>query len=374
MNKSKGKILFAGGGTGGHIYPALATIEMLQKLGDFKFLYVGAYGGIEKNIIAQEKLPFKEIWISGFQRYFTFRNILFPLKLLVSLVQSRKIIKSFKPQVVIGTGGYVSGPVVYTAAKMKIPCAIQEQDSHPGITTRLLSKYVDLIFVPNSEVIRHLKKHKEKIFVSGNPVRSSLKIIDKVKAFEFWGFNPEVPVILVFGGSQGAQSINQAFLAILPKLLKDRKLQIIWQVGFNNYSEMNSYAIAQLPNVKVVPYINKMNLAYSTADIIISRAGAITLAELSQAKKPCILIPYPLAAANHQEINARIIEKKGAASVVIEKNGFQNILLEKINLLLDDTNLIEEMRKKWDKFSRSDASEKIAKRIINLLDVIPQKN
>jgi UDP-N-acetylglucosamine--N-acetylmuramyl-(pentapeptide) pyrophosphoryl-undecaprenol N-acetylglucosamine transferase len=209
MKPDFAKIIFAGGGTGGHVYPALATMEALQQKGKFELLFIGGYHGIENQIIP-DGVNYKKIWISGFQRFFTVRNFLFPVKLLVSLFQSLLVLLKFKPNAVVGTGGYVSGPVVYTAAKMGIPTLIQEQDSYPGVTTRLLSRYSDIVCVPYQQVIQHIKKVKGEIVVTGVPVRHSLKIVTKQEAVLQWGLKADKPLIFIFGGSQGAHSINKA--------------------------------------------------------------------------------------------------------------------------------------------------------------------
>jgi UDP-N-acetylglucosamine--N-acetylmuramyl-(pentapeptide) pyrophosphoryl-undecaprenol N-acetylglucosamine transferase len=366
MDGDKLKILFTGGGTGGHVFPALATIETLMSMGDFQIFYVGGYQGIEKMLLPERKIPFGTIWISGFQRRFTLKNLVFPLKLGISLVQSRKILTSFNPQVVVGTGGYVTGPVVYMAARRGIPTLIQEQDSFPGVTTRLLAKYVNVICIADEDTKQWLKNVKGEIFLSGNPVRNSLRAIEKSQAVHSWGLDPALPVLLIFGGSQGAKSLNKAFESIGPSLLKVNKVQFLWQVGEKNYPEFRAKSIYWHPNIKIVPFIDNIGMAYSAADIVVCRAGAITLAELSIMKKPCILVPYPFAAAKHQEINARAIEKKGAALVVLEETGFAEVLLKKITRLLNNPELQLTMKKKWEVLSRPDAAVKIAKKIIEL--------
>lgn len=368
MAESSGKILFAGGGTGGHIYPALATIEALSGMGIFEILYVGGYRGLENDIIPKKNIPYRSIWISGFHRRFTVQNILFPFKLVVSLMQSRKILRKFNPDVVVGTGGYVSGPVVYLAAKKGIPTLIQEQDSYPGVTTRLLAKQADRICVPYPEVGEFLPEYQEKIRVTGNPVRSSLKMVSKFRAAKQWGFDPQLPVIFVFGGSQGAQCINRAITSVAGNLIEKFNVQILWQTGPGNLQTVQSEEIVRQPGIKILPFIEEMNLAYSAADIIVSRAGAITLAELAIAQKPCILVPYPFAAAKHQEHNAKTIEEKGAALVVLEGDGFESRLLKNLKKLLSDEELRREMRKKWENLSRPDAARNISREIVDLME------
>ena len=362
-----GKIIFAGGGTGGHVYPALATMEALQQKGNFRLLFVGGYRGIENQIVPGS-YEFKKIWISGFQRFFTMRNILFPLKVLVSLFQSLFILLKFKPDAVVGTGGYVSGPIVYTAAKMGIPSLIQEQDSYPGVTTRLLARYSDMICVPYQEVLQHLKKVKGETIVTGVPIRRTLQLITKSEAVLHWGLKAEQPVIFIFGGSQGAQSINKVMKQIAPVLLQKYKVQLLWQTGKNNYPEVKEWSIARENGVKVLDYIQAMDLAYSAADLVISRAGAITLAELAMVQKPCVLIPYPLAAARHQEKNARTIATIGAAILVTEDEDLEGKLLTAVARLLDHPAEAAEMGKNWKQIYQPEAAEKIADQIIKLIE------
>lgn len=367
MNKLNGNILFAGGGTGGHIYPALATIEALREKGEFDILYVGGYRGLENKIVPENGIPFKKIWISGFQRFFTIKNAIFPVKLMVSLLQSWKILRQFKPLVVVGTGGYVSGPVVWLAARRGTPTLIQEQDSFPGVTTRLLAKFANVICVPYESVEGHLSKIAGKLLVAGNPVRKSLQLVDKKTAAKEWNLDPDRPVIFIFGGSQGAQSINEAIASLVTGFSGKYGAQVLWQVGSNNYERMKSSAVAGHPDVRILGYINSMNLAYSAADVIVSRAGAIALAELSHVGKPCVLVPYPFAAANHQEHNARTISEAGAALLVKEGERFVERLKEAVESILDDQEYAEKLAASWEKVRKLNAAETIAAEIIDLM-------
>ncbi len=367
MMSMPGKIIFAGGGTGGHVYPALACIETLQIRGDYEVLYVGGYRGIENKIVPEHHHRFKKIWISGFQRSLALKNILFPLKLIISLIQSVFILLKFKPAVVVGTGGYVSGPVVYSAAKMGIPTLIQEQDTFPGVTTRLLSRYCDIVCVPFEEVVPLISKVKGSVVVTGVPVRHSLQLPDKEVALEEWGFQAAMPVILIFGGSQGAQALNLAVSNIYEKIADKYPVQLLWQTGDKNYEEIGRWPIAEKSGVLIKNYIHSMEKAYAAADLIISRAGAITLAELSKVQKPCILVPYPYSAAHHQEKNAETIAKLGAAIVVKEGEDFEERLLNTVDRVLTDKKLATEMGEKWKSIYKPQASEKIVTEIIKLM-------
>ncbi|GAB4334880.1 MAG: undecaprenyldiphospho-muramoylpentapeptide beta-N-acetylglucosaminyltransferase [Calditrichia bacterium] len=366
MNAGRLKVLFAGGGTGGHIYPALATWQAVREMTDAEVLFIGGKSGMEKDLIPSEGLPFKSITVSGFHRYLTPRNLLFPFKLLAALWQSRKVIKEFQPQVVIGTGGYVSGPVVYTAAKKGIPTLIEEQDSYPGITTRLLARHADVICLAHADAEKHLTGVKGEVLVTGNPLRLNLKFRSREEAAAEWGFDPEKPIVLVFGGSSGARALNEAFSRIAPDIIRETAAQILWQSGKNQYDLYQLKPAAKLPGVKLVPYLNDMGLAYSAADVIISRAGAITLAELALAEKPAILVPYPAAAGNHQLHNAKTAENGGAALVVPEGERFFTNLNAAIIDLLNDAEKRARMGQAWKQFQKPDAARKIAEKILEL--------
>lgn len=374
MKRASGKILFAGGGTGGHVYPALATIEALQKMGEFEILYVGGYAGIENQIVPKRGIAYQKLWISGFQRRFTWKNILFPLKLLVSMLQSQRILRQFQPDVVVGTGGYVSGPIVYLAARRGIPTLIQEQDSYPGVTTRLLAKHVQAICAPYPEIARHLPEGHGPLHITGNPVRPGLQIMEREQAVRRWNLDPNRPVVFVFGGSQGARALNQAMVQIAPELAEHDSVQFLWQTGKKLYQEVAGTAVAQHPAIRLLPYVEDMAAAYSAADVIVCRAGAITLAELSVAGKPAILVPYPYAAADHQLHNARAIANQGAAVVVTEGNHFIPRLKQEIKKLLGDADLRRKMGQAWKHFYRPQAAQHIAAMIVEMMNRQPETN
>jgi UDP-N-acetylglucosamine--N-acetylmuramyl-(pentapeptide) pyrophosphoryl-undecaprenol N-acetylglucosamine transferase len=374
MKRASGKVLFAGGGTGGHVYPALATIEALQKMGEFEILYVGGYAGIENEIVPARGIPYRTLWISGFQRRWTYKNLIFPLKLLVSILQSQRILRQFQPDVVVGTGGYVSGPIVYLAARRGIPTLIQEQDSYPGVTTRLLARHVQAICAPYPEIARHLPEGHGPLHITGNPVRPGLQQMERNQAVRRWNLNPDQPVVFVFGGSQGARALNQAMVKIAPELAERAGVQFLWQTGKKLYQEVADSAAAGHPAIRLLPYVEDMAAAYSAADVIVCRAGAITLAELSVAQKPAILVPYPYAAANHQLHNARAIANKGAAVVVTEGEEFVPQLRQELEKLLGDANLRRNMSQAWKHFYRPEAARQIASMIVEMMNTQPETN
>lgn len=360
--------MIAGGGTGGHVYPAIATMEALRKRVPVEFLYVGGFGGIETRIVPELRIPLKTIWVSGFQRFATWRNLLFPVKLLVSLVHSVFIVASFRPRLAVGTGGYVSGPVLFVAALLGIPVVIQEQDVYPGVTTRLLARFATKICLAYEGARSYLSDFENKIVVTGNPVRQELAVYSPEEAKRKWGFAPDAPVLFVFGGSQGAQSINEAVSRIAGALLEETDVQIIWQTGEKNYNQVIAQGKWDEHRVRIVPYLKEIGLAYSAADLILSRAGAITLAELAVVAKPAILVPFPHAAGQHQLHNAEWIARQGAARVVREGPGWQIELKQVLSDLLKDRASQLRMQEAWRKIATPDASERIATEILKLLN------
>ena len=367
----KKRILITGGGTGGHVYPAIATMEALSAMGEFEFLYVGGRGGIETRIIPEWGVPLRTIWISGFQRYLTWRNVLFPFKLGVSLVQSWWILRRFRPHLAIGTGGYVTGPVLFAAYRMGIPVLIEEQDVYPGITTRLLAPYARKICVAFEGAGRFLKVPSDRVVVTGNPVRRDLTAITAEEARRRWGIPPDARVVLVLGGSQGARSINQAMLRILSALLQQPGVWVLWQTGPRRFAEVEPQGRRRDGRVRLLPYIEDMAAAYAAADVVLTRAGALTLAELAVVQKPAILIPYPHAAGNHQELNARYIESLGAAVVIPEHPGWEKPLLQHLQTLLASAAQRQRMARCWAPVSRKDAARKIARMALDLLETNP---
>lgn len=326
------KILLSGGGTGGHIYPAVAIADALKKrYPEASFLFVGAKDRMEMEKVPQSGYRIKGLWISGLQRKLTFSNLLFPVKLLSSIWKARGIIKAFKPDVVIGTGGYASGATLYVASKMKIPTLIQEQNSFPGITNRILSKKVDKICVAYD----HLEVFfpKEKIVKTGNPVRQDLlEVVDKrAEALRFFNLNPQQKTLLVLGGSLGAKKVNQMIEENL-EFIKKQGIQVIWQTGKLYIEDYKKY---DKEPVQTHAFLNRMDFAYAAADFIISRAGAGSISELCLVGKPVIFVPSPNVAEDHQTKNAMAVVDKEAAILLKETElaKFQSVFS---NLLQDD--------------------------------------
>lgn len=358
-SKSEYRFLFAGGGTGGHLFPAVAVAEKIKaRIPEADIMFIGTKTKIEGRVIPELGYKFKSIWIKGFSRTFTFNNILFPLKLVVSLIQSLMINMSFKPKVAIGSGGYVSGPAIWGSSVMGAKIILLEQNSYPGVTTRILERYADEIYVSYENSKKYLKQ-PEKIKVTGNPVRESLKRINKEDALRHFNLDTQKKTLLTLGGSLGASSINEAMTYSLP-LFKEKKLQVIWQTGNIYYEKYKSLASE---GIIVIPFINDMNLAYSAADVVIARAGATTIAELLVLGIPSILIPSPNVAENHQYYNAESLAEEDAA-ILIEDKDIKKVLGDKLISIIFDAEKLKKISRNTGKFSKPDAAALIAESAI----------
>ena len=338
------KVILSGGGTGGHIYPAIAIANELKfRFPMTEFLFVGASDKMEMQKVPQAGYRIVGLWISGFQRRVTFKNLLFPFKLLFSLLKSIQIINTFKPDVVIGTGGYASGPVLHVASKRGVPTLIQEQNSFPGITNKLLSKKVDKICVAYEGLEWFFPKNK--LVLSGNPVRQDLLDLEQksAEALSFFNLESEKQTLLVLGGSLGARRINQLIESKLD-YFKALGIQVVWQCGKLYSDEYSQYNKRDL--VQVHAFINRMDLAYASADFVISRAGASSVSELCVVGKPVIFIPSPNVSEDHQTKNALAIVKNKAALLIAEKDlessfdsGFSTVLNSKLQQELLSENI-----------------------------------
>lgn len=364
MSQAKPKIIISGGGTGGHIFPAIAIAHALVKrLGEVDILFVGAKGRMEMERVPRAGFKIIGLWISGLQRRLTVKNLLFPFKLIFSLLKAGFIINRFNPDVVIGVGGYASGPTLKMALRKKIPTLIQEQNSFPGITNRLLAKHVDSICVAYDQMSKYFPE--QKIIKTGNPVRPELVDVSDVETEAGKKFNLDKrPVILVVGGSQGAYTINQNIERLLPEFKKN-DLQLIWQTGklFYDRAKIKANAYDQ---VKVFEFIDRMDLAYAAADIVISRAGAIAISELCLVKKPVIFIPLPSAAEDHQTKNAQALVEKNAA-LMIKEERLLNDLGPTLDQLSKDQEAQENLKKNIGELAIPNATEIIVDEIIKLL-------
>ncbi|WP_311338125.1 undecaprenyldiphospho-muramoylpentapeptide beta-N-acetylglucosaminyltransferase [Capnocytophaga leadbetteri] len=309
------RFIISGGGTGGHIFPAIAIgDELKRRLPDAEILFVGAKDRMEMQKVPQAGYPIEGLWISGLQRKLSWQNLLFPLKFISSLLKSRSIIKRFKPDAVIGTGGFASGAVVKVAGQMGIPTFIQEQNSYAGITNKMLAKNAHKICVAYDAMEQFFPK--EKIVKTGNPIRDGLLNIAQYRSegLSYFHLDSQRKTLLVLGGSLGARRINQLIEQQLP-LFEQLGVQVLWQCGKLYYEEYKKYNSEQ---VRVLAFIDRMELAYAAADVIISRAGASSVSELCVVGKPVIFIPSPNVAEDHQTKNARAIADKQAAILLRE--------------------------------------------------------
>ncbi|MDO3693791.1 undecaprenyldiphospho-muramoylpentapeptide beta-N-acetylglucosaminyltransferase [Wenyingzhuangia sp. chi5] len=358
MSKTK-KILISGGGTGGHIYPAIAIANELKlRYADAEFLFVGAQDKMEMEKVPHAGYPIKGLWIAGLQRSLTFKNMLFPIKLISSIWKSKKIVRQFKPDVVIGTGGFASGPVLHVASKKGIPCLIQEQNSHAGITNKILSKKVNKVCVAYENMQRYFPN--DKIVFTGNPVRQDLLNVSskRVEAQAFFKLDPNKKTLLVLGGSLGARAINQMIENSVKGLLA-QQIQIVWQTGKFYIKEYKKFD--DLEGVQTHAYLSKMDLAYAAADIIVSRAGASSVSELCIVGKPVIFMPSPNVAEDHQTKNAMAIVNKNAAIMLKETE--KEYLMTKVQYLLQNEDNVNQMCDNMKALARPEATKRIVEEI-----------
>ena len=355
--------MISGGGTGGHIYPAIAIAnEIKERNPDANFLFVGANDRMEMEKVPQAGYEIKGLWISGIQRKLTLKNLMFPFKLISSLWNANKIIKKFKPNVVIGTGGFASGPTLQMANKKKIPTVIQEQNSYPGITNKLLAKKANKICVAYDGLERFFSK--DKIVKTGNPVRQDLLEISKnrLEGQQFFKLNSTKKTVLILGGSLGARAINRLIEGQVNWFVEN-DIQLIWQTGKLYYDEYKKH---ESETIQVHAFLNKMNFAYAAADIIISRAGASSISELCIVGKPVIFIPSPNVAEDHQTKNAMAVVSKDAAILCKESelDTFQNVLEN----LVKNENKQNELSKNIKQLALPNATSDIVNEIEKLLN------
>ena len=358
------RIILSGGGTGGHIYPAIAIAdEVKRRYPDARIKFVGAQDKMEMEKVPQAGYEIEGLWISGLQRKLTLKNLMFPFKLLNSISKSRKIIKDFKPNVAIGTGGFASGPLLHVANKQEIPTLLQEQNSFPGITNKILAKRANVICAAYDEVKRFFPQ--EKVKKTGNPVRQDLLDIDtkRIEAQKFFNLDSGKKTVLVLGGSLGARRVNQLIAKHVDRLKKEN-IQLIWQCGKLYYEDYKSYTEG---TVQVHQFLNKMDLAYAAADVIISRAGAGSVSELCIVGKPVIFIPSPNVAEDHQTKNAMAVTKNDAAITIGENEldeKFENTFFDLLNNESQQKELGENIKKMALPNATADIVDEIEKLII----------
>jgi UDP-N-acetylglucosamine--N-acetylmuramyl-(pentapeptide) pyrophosphoryl-undecaprenol N-acetylglucosamine transferase len=362
------KIIVSGGGTGGHIFPAIAIANAIKTLRpDTEFLFVGAEGKMEMEKVPAAGYKIEGLWISGFQRKLTLSNLAFPFKLISSLRKAKKLLKTFDADAAIGTGGFASGPMLQVAANKGIVTLIQEQNSYPGITNKILSKKVDKICVAYNGMEKYFPK--EKIILTGNPVRQDILSLEgkRERGIEFFGLDSNKKTILVIGGSLGARTINES-IATCIQSFADANIQLIWQTG-KGYFETAKTATASYneKGIKAFDFIQKMDYAYAVADVVISRAGASSISELCLVKKPCILIPSPNVAEDHQTKNAMALVTYNAALLIKDIEAKEKLKEVVLNLMQDETQCIK-LSENIGRLAFKDSATVIANEILSLIN------
>ncbi len=362
--ENKVRVIISAGGTGGHIYPAIAMAQALQKRlnNEVEFLFVGASDRMEMEKVPKAGYKIEGLWISGLQRRITYKNILFPFKVIASILKSFGIINRFKPDVVIGFGGYASSAVLYTAALQKLPTLIHEQNSYAGITNKILKGKVNKICVAYDNMEKFFPA--QKLVKTGNPIRQDVLDISnkREQANAFFKLDTTKKTILVIGGSLGARTINESILEGMEKL-KSANINLIWQTGKNFQQAANiSY-----PAFSIQTFIYEMDLAYAAADVVVSRAGALSIAELAQVAKPVILVPSPNVAEDHQTKNAMALVDKNAA-ILVKDIEAKSKLIDEVIALVNNAQKQEELVNNIARFAVPNAAELIVDEVMQLIE------
>lgn len=359
------RFMISGGGTGGHIFPALSIADKLKELAPgSQFLFVGAKDRMEMERVPAAGYEIEGLWISGIQRSLSTRNLSFPFKLISSIAKSNRLIRNFKPDAVIGTGGYASGPLLYAASRKGIPCLIQEQNSYPGITNKLLAKRARKIAVAYQGMDRFFPS--DRIILTGNPIREKLRKppVNRVENISHFGLDPSRKTLLILGGSLGARRINQLVEQSLHELLS-LGLNIFWQTGKLYIDEIKErFGDRENDQLKIAAFIGEMEKAFS-ADLVISRAGAGTISELAATERAVLLIPSPNVAEDHQTKNAMALVRENAALIYRENQPVEDFMKSVEKLIADQSSLAENIKK----FALPEASDNIAKEVLKMLNI-----
>ncbi|MCR5758410.1 MAG: undecaprenyldiphospho-muramoylpentapeptide beta-N-acetylglucosaminyltransferase [Selenomonas sp.] len=365
-------IIVSGGGTGGHIYPALTIMRTIEeKYPDTHFLYVGTNKGLEADIIPKENIPFTTVDIQGFKRSLSLANFVRAGLAAVGVAKAMNVVRKFKPDAVIGTGGYVCGPVLMAASMLGIPTLIQEQNVVPGITNKILSKFVTRIAAGTPEAAQHFPTGK--VVCTGNPIRKEVLTAMREDGARVFGFDPTKKTVLISGGSRGARTINNAMVDVLVAAAKQSEVQYLHVTGKLDYEDIIGHLaergvnLAETPHIRVEPYLYNMPEAMAMADLVVYRAGATGLAELTARGIPAILVPYPYAAENHQEHNARALERAGAAKVILNRDLKSANLQRMLQELLTDEAELASMAKASRDLGKPQAAADIAQMVIDMI-------
>lgn len=356
------RIVFAGGGTGGHLFPAVAIAERLMETKDVDVMFVGTKNKIEARVVPQLGYKFHAIWIGGFSRKFKWSNLLLPIKIVVSVFQSLKLLLTYRPQVVVGTGGYVSGPMCVAAVMTRTPIVLQEHNSYPGVMTRTFAPFAREIHIAFESSKRYFRLRRN-LYLTGSPVRKMPRLSHE-EGLRYFGLSTERQTLLVTGGSLGAVRLNSAILEVVDDLI-GRNYQLIWQTGSADFERIKESQQRHSDSIGIEKFVDRMEFAYAAANIAVCRGGATTIAELIYFGLPSLVVPYPYAAANHQVENARALVESGAAIMVQEseiKEKFRKELLG----LVDNPDRLAEMRGRIKRLSHQDASDVIAKSVLRI--------
>jgi UDP-N-acetylglucosamine--N-acetylmuramyl-(pentapeptide) pyrophosphoryl-undecaprenol N-acetylglucosamine transferase len=367
------RIIISGGGTGGHIYPAIAIANALRSMRpDTKILFVGAQGRMEMQKVPEAGYRIEGLWISGLQRQLTTDNLAFPLKVASSVIKSFRILAKFRPDVAVGVGGFASGPLLYAASLKKIPALLQEQNSYAGLTNKMLANQVQKICVAHHGMERFFPK--EKLVFTGNPIRHDIVTlaaegVDRRRAegLEYFGLSADKPTLLVVGGSLGARTLNESVLAGIEKLTA-QNVQVIWQSGKTAYPAMSArlVAVEHRPGIQLREFLMRMDLAYAVADVVVSRAGALAISELALVRKPVIFVPSPNVAEDHQRKNAEALVKEDAALMVLDADAPRQLIDQAIALLNDPARQ-QVLRQNIGQLARPEAAQQIAEEVLSLV-------
>ncbi len=365
------KVLVTGGGTGGHIYPAIAIAnKMKQEIKNIDILFVGTKKGLESKIVPKSGFEFKTITVSGFKRSISVDTLRSAKNLMVGLKDAFKIVKAFKPDIIIGTGGFVCGPVVFVGALLNIKTVIHEQNVIPGVTNRILSKFTNKILASFEESRKYFKNNS-KISITGNPVRDDFINVDRSLSRKELGIYDNRLVVMVFGGSRGAEKINETMLEVLSYYNNRKDIHIIHVTGEVHYSEikskLNKDNISLSENIILKDYVHDMPKLMGACDLVICRSGAITLAEITTMGLPSILIPSPYVTNNHQEHNARVLEKNGAAILLTEKELSGKNIVTLLNSIIKDRKILKTMGDKSKEIAKPNATDIIYNNIIDTI-------
>ncbi|MBP6235985.1 MAG: undecaprenyldiphospho-muramoylpentapeptide beta-N-acetylglucosaminyltransferase [Saprospiraceae bacterium] len=360
------RVIISGGGTGGHVFPAIAIADAIKAAApDTEILFVGANGKIEMEKVPKAGYKIEGLNITGFQRKLTLRNLSFPFKLAASMLKAVMIVRKFRPDVAVGVGGYASGPVLKIANTFGIPTVLQEQNSFAGVTNRILASKANAVCVAYDGLERFFPK--DKIIFTGNPVRKDIldKKINAEQAKQSLGLDQNKKTVLIFGGSLGARTINEAVLANADALLGMKDVNIIWQVGKIYFEEYKNCRLSGQKDINIIPFIEDMDMAYSAADIVVCRAGALTISELAILGKAAILIPSPNVAEDHQTVNAMSLVNKGAAVLIRDVEAKEKLVTE-IESLLSDEVRKSGLESNIKYFARPEAAKQIAAEILKI--------